>query len=421
MQESSSTIVFRSINTSNTSVIFKHKKMKASRIIVIAISVLTRTLSLEAQVAEIPFELEDNGHTILKVKVNDISEVLNFVFDTGAMTDLLNASVAEKMGLKANYQQPVSGGGGTKTYDFILSQKLVLQNNIEVENTNILITDLTQLSSIADRDIDGVMGYSLLKDYFTKIDYDSKKLLLYEKMEDIDLTGYKAIPFQFKNGITIPQFDVSMTLNNGEKFTGLVLFDSGAGSFTLWINTPFSRTNQLSKKAVKSIITQSQNLTKKSSLEEIAIKSVDIAGFTLEELTVFLSDDELGVSSYEGYLGLLGAGIIKRFNVILDYDAKTLYLKPNKNFKSNFVFPSSGIRLKRADNKILIYSVDKTTPAYKMGIREGNEIISVDGDISGSLKIYNRLLRREGAEVSLKILHADGEIKTHKLKLMRLL
>ncbi len=55
-----------------------------------------------------------------------------------------------------------------------------------------------------------------------------------------------------------------------------------------------------------------------------------IQDFKLGEMPVQLSESKQGVTSYEGYLGLLGNEVISRFNVILDYKNTTLYLKPNK-------------------------------------------------------------------------------------------
>lgn len=85
------------------------------------------SIHLNAQIAEIPFELK-NGLILLDVNVNDNTEANTFIFDTGATSDLLDSTSADKLGLEANYKHDVSGAGGTKSYDIILNQKLKLQN-----------------------------------------------------------------------------------------------------------------------------------------------------------------------------------------------------------------------------------------------------------------------------------------------------
>lgn len=382
--------------------------------------VLIISAHLNAQIAEIPFELIDDGLILLDVTINDNTEASTFLFDTGATSDLLDSTTANKLGLKANYKQDVSGTGGSKSYDIILNQKLTLQNKIEIDSTHLVLTDLTKLKDALERKFDGIIGYSLLKKYITKIDYENKRILLYNKIENVNITGYKAVNFKFENGITIPQFDISVTLRNEESYTGKILFDSGAG-LTLLINTPYNKENKLSEKAGKSLISKSENLHGESISEDIAIKSMNIGGYQLNEMVVSIANDKNGVSSYENYLGLLGAKVISKFNIVLDYSSSTLYLKPNNTFSKSFEFPLSGIGLKKVDETIVIDRIEKTSSAYKKGIRKEDKLISVNKDSSGDIIAFRELLKKEGNNISLTIINSEGETKKLKLKLKRLL
>lgn len=382
--------------------------------------VLIISAHLNAQIAEIPFELIDDGLILLDVTINDNTEASTFLFDTGATSDLLDSTTANKLGLKANYKQDVSGTGGSKSYDIILNQKLTLQNKIEIDSTHLVLTDLTKLKDALERKFDGIIGYSLLKKYITKIDYENKRILLYNKIENVNITGYKAVNFKFENGITIPQFDISVTLRNEESYTGKILFDSGAG-LTLLINTPYNEENKLSEKAGKSLISKSENLHGESISEDIAIKSMNIGGYQLNEMVVSIANDKNGVSSYENYLGLLGAKVISKFNIVLDYSSSTLYLKPNNTFSKSFEFPLSGIGLKKVDETIVIDRIEKTSSAYKKGIRKEDKLISVNKDSSGDIIAFRELLKKEGNNISLTIINSEGETKKLKLKLKRLL
>ena len=382
--------------------------------------VLIISAHLNAQIAEIPFELIDDGLILLDVTINDNTEASTFLFDTGATSDLLDSTTANKLGLKANYKQDVSGTGGSKSYDIILNQKLTLQNKIEIDSTHLVLTDLTKLKDALERKFDGIIGYSLLKKYITKIDYENKRILLYNKIENVNITGYKVVNFKFENGITIPQFDISVTLRNEESYTGKILFDSGAG-LTLLINTPYNKENKLSEKAGKSLISKSENLHGESISEDIAIKSMNIGGYQLNEMVVSIANDKNGVSSYENYLGLLGAKVISKFNIVLDYSSSTLYLKPNNTFSKSFEFPLSGIGLKKVDETIVIDRIEKTSSAYKKGIRKEDKLISVNKDSSGDIIAFRELLKKEGNNISLTIINSEGETKKIKIKLKRLL
>lgn len=381
--------------------------------------VLIIPVHLNAQIAEIPFDLK-NGLILLDVNINDNTEASTFIFDTGATSDLLDSTTANKLGLKANHKQAVLGAGGAKSYDIILNQKLTLQNKIEIDNTHLVLTDLTKLKDVFERNFDGIIGYSLLKKYITKIDYENQKILLYDKIKNVDTIGYKAIPFEFGNGIPIPQFDISITLRNGESYTDKILFDSGAG-LTLLINTPYNEKYKLNKKAGKSLISKSENLHGESISENIAIESMNLGGYELNEMVVSIAHDKNGVSSYENYLGILGAKVISRFNIVLDYSSSTLYLKPNNTFSKSFEFPLSGIKLKKVDDNIIIVRIEKTSSAYKKGIRKGDKLISVNKDSSGDITIYRGFLKKQGNEVNLVIINSEGKTKKIKLELKRLL
>lgn len=398
---------------------FAENKNTMKQIITTLLLVFIISIRLNAQIAEIPFELKNNL-ILLKVNINDDSKYKTFVFDTGASSDLLDSTTASKLGLKANYKQDISSGSGKKSYDIILHQKLTLQNKIEIDSTHLVISDLTKIKDKLERDFDGIIGYSLLKRYITKVDYESQKILLYYKIKSVDTIGYTAIPFEFANGIPIPQFDISVTLNNGESFTGRILFDSGA-ALTLLINTPYNEKSKLSQTAGKSMISSKESLHGTSISEKVAIKSMNISGYELSEMIISIAHDEDGVSSYENYLGILGAEIISKFDMILDYSSSTLYLKPNKTFNKPFEFPLSGIGLKKVNGNIIIDRVEKTCSAYIKGIRKGDKLISINKDSLGDITVYRDLLKKENDKVCLTIINSEGKTKKIKFKLKRLL
>ena len=379
----------------------------------------TISISLNAQIAEIPFEL-NNDLVLIKLKINDLSEYKTFVFDTGATADVIDSTSAQTLGLKANYKHEASGASGKKSYDIILNQKLSLNDNANVENTLLVIADLTKLKQALGKDFDGIIGYSLINKYITKVDYDNKKIVLFDKIQDVDTTGYEAIPFKFEHGMPIPQFDISITLNNGETYTDKILLDSGA-SRTLIVNMPYNKKHNLTQKSGKSIVSKSEDLHGETFPESIAIKSITVGGYTLNDMAIIVSNDEDGVNSYDNYMGLLGAEVINRFDVILDYSNFMLYIKPNSSFNKTFEFPVSGIDLKKVDNDIVITWVVETSEAYKEGIRTGDKVISINDDATGNIAAYRALLKKENDTARLTIIDSEGETKKIKLKLERLL
>ena len=373
----------------------------------------------KAQIAEIPFELHESL-ILIKVFVNDQTNANTFILDTGATTDLIDRNTAEKLGLKSNYKQDVTGAGGIKSYDIILSQKLRLNNAINVEESHLVLTDLSPLQKRFEKEFDGIVGYSLLKQYIVKIDYENQKIIFFDKFHDLNLEDYHPIPFEFANGIPIPQFDVVMKLKSGDSFTGRILFDSGAG-LTLLVNTPYHETHGIRKKVDTYLVNESENLSGTSKSERIAISSLKIGAFELGEMVVDLAYDNEGVSSYKDYLGILGAEVIGRFNIVFDYSNFKLYLKPNAFYNDSFSFPVSGIRLIKENDDVVIHSVDNGCYAHKKGIREGDKLIAVNNDHSKDIHVYRHYLSLENSIATLTVMNSKGKKRSVKIRLKRLL
>ncbi len=375
--------------------------------------------TLTAQVASIPFEIK-NDIILIKLQLNDDNELRTFIFDTGATADVLDQTMAERMGLESNYQQEVPGAGGSQVYDIILGQQMTFANSIQLQNINFVLVDLHRLRDKLERDFEGIVGYSLIQEFVVVIDYESQELQLFERIEQVNTDGYQSLQFTFDNGIPIPQFEVGITLDNEKWYNGKIFFDSGA-ALSLSVNTPFNEKHQLDDQVGKQLISESENLGSKSISTDVAIKGMKFGPFELGEMVISIANDTEGVSSYPGYLGILGGEVISRFDVILDYSEMTLYLKPNERFSRPFEFPLSGISLKQQNDKILVYRVQSESPAYKKGLRAGDHIVSINSDYSGNLETYRELLKQEGETCTLKFSDNNGQIKEIEIKLERLL
>lgn len=372
------------------------------------------------QVAKIPFEFYQNRYVLINLRVNDSKDTLNFYFDTGATSTLIDSTTAINCGLKPNYEQNVSGAGGSKTYKIALSQTIVISDKVKIANTHVILDNLSRLQKSLGKKFDGIIGYSILKDYKTRIDFDNKVIELYSFDADIDTNGYETLDFVFAKNIPIPQFPISIELKNGKQFSDTILFDSGAG-LSLLVNTPYKIKNKLINIVGKSITRKSENLSSESLLQEATIKSLQIGKFKFGEMPITFSSDQLGVSSYEGYLGILGNEIISRFNFISDYQNKKLYLKPGLRYKNDFEFEVSGVRLELDNKTVIVSSIIRESEAYLKGLRENHIIISINDITTTDIEVYRQLLKKEGGKVKIKFSTQGGAIKEISITLKRII
>lgn len=291
--------------------------------------ILCNTLSSKAQLTQIPFELK-GAHLYIKVQAKS-NDMLNFIFDTGATGASIDSTVAERIGISKENLQTVTidGNGGSQSYQMASHQQLKI-GNVKIEDLNLVRADFKSLSANLGHQLDGIVGYDVLNHYVTKLDFDQKKISLYEQISHADTTGYTGIPFEFSKNILIPRFPVSITLANGETFTGRVMFDTGS-IFSLIVSNGFNKFHDFKSKIGPVTLTHGRGVSAITNDQIAMIKSMSVQGFDFGPMTIRLTVSETG-KAYDGYLGIMGIEIIKRFNVILDYANLKIYLKPNKAY-----------------------------------------------------------------------------------------
>jgi hypothetical protein len=209
--------------------------------------------------------------------------------------------------------------------DVIHNQRLNLGKGISLRLRNLVI---------ADNPTDGLLGATIFRKYVCLINYDNQQLELYESIDDLDKTGFTEIPFTFDQQIPIPQLTMDFTLSNGESFSERVFYDIGAG-ITFMFNTPFAtKQNVLKKsKAIKTLEVEGGLTQTKVTHEKVMLSKLALGGHTLDSVVVRVTNSKKGLLSFENYAGVIGSQIAKRFNTIIDYKNKVLYIKPNQLYK----------------------------------------------------------------------------------------
>ena len=358
----------------------------------------------------LPFEFKNNT-IYLNLKVNNKDVV--FYFDTGATTTVLDKNIAHSLGVKPNDKVDVSGGGGSKSYELSTNEILSIGSDT-FKNIPIILEDLSRLRDAAEFPFDGIIGLPLLENYVTHIDWNSMSMILYDKKSSLKLPDFKEYDIRFLNGIKIPSFPIDFELEDGSIFSGETLFDSGA-DLAFMVNTPFSKKNLIKNKVDKVFSVEANYMGTKSTSEKIRIKSLNFLGFSFSNLPISLSTSQKGVTAMKQYMGILGAEIIYRFDIIMDYYNNKLYLKPSFKFTKPFEFPMVGFKLKENQNgKIIIKSISESCESYQKGLRTGDILTAINNKEFKNVDEYRKLLKQEGKNVVLTIIqnNISKKIKT---------
>ncbi|WP_405208173.1 aspartyl protease family protein [Aquimarina sp. LLG6339-5] len=373
--------------------------------------------NIKAQVTTIPFE--EDGLVFIKVRVNEQEEYLDFVFDTGASIGVLDNTVADRLNIKSNYSQNAQGANGSQTYNIATNQTVKI-GTVVFDNSNLVLVDLQKLSQRSGRKIHGIIGYDVLRKYPTRFDFQKKTITLYNEGDLISgLDLYTKIPMKF-DGTPIPQIDLTFTLNDGNTFTGNFLFDSGANMSVLF-NTPYALKNDLKNRSGKTIKGKARGLNKSTTYTKGTIEKLGFSDFEFTDLPIDISEGHEGVSGSPSYAGILGAQIINRFDMVLDYEKKLFYFKPNEKFNTPFEFPTSGIGIEKVEGKILVSYVVQSSEAYEKGIREGDELLKIDGYGGKELNFWKEHLKHDQKKVEIEVKNTSGKVHRVVILLKRLI
>lgn len=389
--------------------------MKIARHIVIVLLFLS--VFVNAQKIILPFIYKENS-VLVKLPLNDQSkDSITYFFDTGAAATVLDKKFAKLHGLQPTLGTKVktSGASASTAYEVIKNQTIKLTDQESIQNVDFILADLANVN-VADHPFDGILGYALIKEHITKLDFVKHEISLYDFKDSIDTTGYTEFNFKGK----IPVIPISIELENGKNYTGNVFFDSGA-RLSFIMNTPFKKKNNIIKKVGKFYTNNGNGLGGESVFQNTLIKSINIKGHEFSNIPVSLSSSETGVFAEKDIMGILGILVIDKFDVILNYSTNKLYLRPNSTFKKAFEIPVNPLRLRYSDqHEVIISDVIKESDAFSKGLKKGDRLISVNNQ-KGDISFYNSLLKKENTSVEIKYIDGNNIEKKAIIKLDKLL
>ena len=408
--------------------------------------------------AVVPFRLVNNM-MVIRAKIN--GKELSFLVDTGVKkTVLFNVQVTDSLLLK-NVETLKLRGLGEGAQINAISSNGNLFNCSGIVNPGLslfMITDnLFDLSAKMGIDIHGIIGGDLFDDFIVKINYATQKLTFYDP-DDFSYPKCKtceSFPLDFYG--SKPYIDVYVTNQAGVEHKVKLLIDSGGGD-SLWL-FPYSDPNiYVPEKNFDDYL--GKGLSGDIYGKRAKLKEIRIGNFRITDANVSYPDSTSMVTMHSNKErnGTLGAGILKRFHVIMDYPRRRITLKKNNRFYNEpFLYNKSGIEIvyggemlvkeKRArinpvegqNNQSIteiIYSYGLTykpsykiavirhgSPAHLAGLRAGDIILEINGKAAYSMKMeeVNHVFSQKADKRIRMLVDRNGQHLTYEFVLRSLL
>lgn len=357
---------------------------------------------------------------IIPVAINN-SDTLNFILDTGVRYPIITElPFVNKLNL--NFLQPINVKGLGEGEQ--LTAYRSGNNTINIEGLvaydqeiHMVINENFQISHILGIPVHGLIGFNLFKDYVVRIDYSQHKLILtkpeYFKYKERDKDIVMPLTFEQNK----PFVRTSIVTDQNTEVPVKLLVDTGA-SDALWLSLKSDNRISLPENHIETFL--GRGLSGDLYGKKGRIGAIWVGPLVLYEPIVAFPENDLidELIGKNDRNGTLGAEILRRFYVTMDYPNKRLILRPNSDLKDDFNYNMSGLEVINPMPGLpifLISNIQKNSPAYYAGIQENDQIISLNntGHRSLSLNDINLLFQsQEDKRIKMTILRDGEQIKT---------
>jgi hypothetical protein len=282
-----------------------------------------------AHLACIPFEV-DRNKTVLRVEVGG-SRPLRLILDTGMPMDgvfLFHKGLSNEIALEGAIDVLIPGAGGGEP------SKGIMAESVPVSAGDVVFGRQRVIISLSDHTqgfpTDGVIGWSLFGHYAVELDYDTMVMTLHPPGSFVPDSTWQA---------------VSVTLKENVPWVSASVDVLGEGSVPVDCYIDFA-----SGEAVELLVREHAKFPIPETMERAYLGtglSGDVHGaigrvasFTIGHRSLFdvaaVFPNAVTRSKQNGADAVIGNRLLRRFDLIFDYDAGTLWLRPNDAFDLPF-------------------------------------------------------------------------------------
>jgi len=357
---------------------------------------------------------------IIPVNIND-SDTLNFILDTGVRYPIITElPFVNKLNL--NYMMPVKIKGldeGEALTAYRSGSNTLHISGLTARNQEVqmIIDEDFQISHMLGIPVHGLIGFNLFKDFVVEINYDAEKITLHkpEYYKYRDRKKDIIMPLHFDG--TKPFVRTTIVTDSMQTVPVKLLVDTGA-SDALWLSESSDERIRIPEKHLETFL--GRGLSGDLYGTKGRIDAIWVGPLLLPQPIVAFPDSKLidKLIASNDRNGTIGAEILRRFNVTVDYRNSRLTLRPTHRIKEDFNYNMSGMEVINPVPGLPVYTIADVTadsPAYHAGLQKDDQILSLNSNSHRSLKLndINLLLQsKENKKIRIRYLRGGEEFKT---------
>jgi PDZ domain/Aspartyl protease len=362
------------------------------------------------------FRMLNGGIILVRARVDSFPDSLNFIFDTGCGSLSLDSSTAARFRLQPHTSNLYIRGIGGKIPQRLIDGMSLSVGGLTLDSLTMEVSDYDVLSSVYGEKIDGIIGNTFFARYLVGVDYDSSQIDIYSNGPiHYPRGGYLLKP----RLLGLPMLEGNLA--DARAISSRFYFDTGAG-LCLLLSANFTADSAVFRpRRKKPVRTQGAGLGGKTDMELTILKTFSLGPFHFRQVPTYVFDDEYDVTSYPQLCGLIGNDLLRRFNLIINYNRSEIYIRPNGAYSSPFDYSYTGISIALLEGRVVVTDVMPGSPGQRAGLREGDIILMVNGDGQQDVQTYQSLLRTFGPKVKLLVRRTNGELSMIEVKVNSIL
>lgn len=342
----------------------------------------------------------------------------NFILDTGVGLVLISdPKLIDSVSFQNLRSIYITGfGEGEKLSAFIAPSVDLRIGNTIAKNISaaILKKDIFELSNYVGIPIHGLIGYEFFQSFVVRLNFFTSTITVFQPERAYIPRKGSRIPLSIEE--RKPYINTNIQLKSGKKLPVKLIIDTGAGhpvSLETMDGVPF----ELPDERIRGNL--GVGLTGPIDGYIGRITSLQLGKYTLNNVIAAFPDYEDAASRVFSINrnGNMGLEIIKRFNVVFDYNRAAMYIKPLTTLKETFEHDMAGMEISSAGEnyeRLIITRVEPSSSADLTGLMKGDEILAINfKPVSEmSLSEINTMFRsRNGRNFVIDILSKDGKNK----------
>lgn len=357
---------------------------------------------------------------IIPVSING-SDTMNFILDTGVRDPIITElTLVEELNL--NYMKSIELrglGNELTTQAYQSGDNTITLPGLKAEHQkiNVILDENFQISQILGMPVHGLIGFNLFKHYIIEVDYTNEEIRLI-KPQFFEYNPRKndiVLPINFVR--SKPMVYAEVVQNDGSVVPVQLLIDTGA-SDALWLSTQTDSSLKIPDQNIFAFL--GSGLGGDLFGYKGRVSGLWLGGSTMSSPIVSYPESEYinNVVVSEQRNGSIGGEILRRYSVTFDYYNKRLILRPNSNFGDKFYYNMSGLEIINPVPGVPVYTINnviENSPAWIAGIRENDQVISVNHQNHKDLtlnEINLSLRQKQDKKISMTILRNGELIKT---------